>query len=166
MARVFDKSNCCCGACVVSMSASEGAALLSLPIIAQFILAHRKQLHHIVVLEARGMAYSAVQVVKQLSSHERIRMYRSLGDFASHAALSGDSDFRARDRMALAVARRACATSIDASSSRLSWPRFWCNAHSSLFAWWRQASLAARHAVSISKISTSAKEPRAQSSAA
>ena len=165
LARAFERAErvhrCRCGACVVSMSASEGAALLSLPIIAQFILAHRRHLHHVVVLEAKGMAYSAVQVVKQLSSHDAIRMFRSIGDFASHAAVDGDSDFRARDRMALQLARRACAASTDAAAPR--W-RLWSaggslhawqgslhawqgSLHACMHTWWQQTSLAARRAV-------------------
>ena len=111
MAQAFERSDCDCGACIVSMTDSKGASLLSLPIVAQFILNNRRQLGHIVVLEAKGQAFAALQVVKRLSSHDRIRLYRSLAHFASSARAGEAEPSARRDKMALQLAKRAARAS-------------------------------------------------------
>ena len=75
--------------CVVQMRRSRGASLLSLPAIARFMLTHRRQLEHIFVLEASGLALAAVRTVERLSRHDRLCCFRTRDAFEAACEASG-----------------------------------------------------------------------------
>ena len=86
MARAFESApDCECSSCVITMGHSKGAAPTALPLVAKFVLAHRRHLSHVVVLEPRGVALKAVQIVKLLSAHDSMRIHRTFEAF-EHAA--------------------------------------------------------------------------------
>ena len=86
--------------CVVRMSESRGASLLALPVVAQFLLTHRKQLHRVSVLEARGLALNAVRTVMRLNNRcPHINVYHSWSEFESACKASKDE----RDQFALGL---------------------------------------------------------------
>ena len=73
--------------CVVMMSRSRGATIMSLPPIASFIVAHGHELKPIIVLEARGAALAAVRMIKRLTGlNQRIRCYHSAAEFEAACA--------------------------------------------------------------------------------
>ena len=87
--------------CVVEMSESNGASVASLPVVAGFMITHRRQLTHVSVLHARGLALNAVRVVSRLSRNHNIELFRTLEQFEA----KGDSS--SRHQLAVQVARRA-----------------------------------------------------------
>ena len=88
--------------CVVEMGQSNGATMASLPIVASFMMKHRKQLTRISVLHARGLALNAVRIVSRLSHRMPIAHYKSLRHF--------EMAYPARDlqhRVSMLTARRS-----------------------------------------------------------
>ena len=103
MARAFEcAANCECTTCVITMGHSKGAAPTALPMVAKFVLAHRRHLSHVIILEPGGVALKAVQIVKHLAAHDNMRIHRTWEAFELAAERGGD----ARDLLGLQVARR------------------------------------------------------------
>ena len=74
--------NCDAIVCVVDMSQSKGSSLMALPPIARFMVANGGKLQEIHILEARGLALSAVLTVQRLSRlGGRIRCFKSREEF-------------------------------------------------------------------------------------
>ena len=105
-------------ACVVRMSDSQGASLLALPAVAQFLLAHRKRMSRVSVLEARGLALNAVRTVMRINNHRpHINLYHSWSEFECACEASPDE----RDQFALRLDIRQAAR----RRGGLAQPRSW-----------------------------------------
>ena len=103
MTRAFESAaDCECSACVITMGYSKGAAPMALPMVANFVLAQRRHLSHVIILEPRGVALKAVQIVRLISGHDNMRIHRTWEAFE----LAVDRDGDARDQLGLQVARR------------------------------------------------------------
>jgi hypothetical protein len=103
MAQALERAaDCECTTCVITMRHSKGAAPTALPLVAKFVVAHRRHLSHVIVLEPRGVALKAVQIVKLLSAHDHIRIHRTWEAFE----LAADRGSDGRDQLGLQVARR------------------------------------------------------------
>ena len=99
--------------CVVRMSESHGASLLALPAVTQFLLAHRKRMIRVSVLEARGLALNAVRTVMRINNHRpHINLYHSWAEFECACVASHDE----RDQFALRLDIR------QAARRRVRWP--------------------------------------------
>jgi hypothetical protein len=101
--------------CVVEMSESRGASVSSLPIVARFMVARRRQLKHVSVLHARGLSLQAVRIVSRLSGKKSIQFYRSL------AHLEAADDGSTRHRLFVQAAQKATAKARRARR----WPHKW-----------------------------------------
>ena len=99
MGRALDSAGPC--DVVVDMAKSRGAAVTSFPVIASFMMARHKQLKAIAILQARGLALSAVRIISRLSQRD-LQHYRSLNTFAMASGWPS-----ARHRLAVQAARRA-----------------------------------------------------------
>ena len=118
MARAFERADCQCSTCVITMGHSKGAAPTALPMVAKFVLAHRRHLSHVIILEPRGLGLKAVQVVKMLSAHD-MRIHRTWEAFELAANREGD----ARDQLGLQVARRERARAAAGQSGSTAWSK-------------------------------------------
>lgn len=109
--------------CIVKMTESRGASVLSLPAIAQFIMVHGSRLHPILIVEAEGMALAAVRVIKRLSGLDRrIRCYRTRDDFEAACSTSTE----VYHRHALSVFRLASPKRESWGSLSSRWQGRWC----------------------------------------
>lgn len=119
MARAFERAGCQCSTCVITMGHSKGAAPTALPLVAKFVLAHRRHLSHVIILEPRGVGLKAVQIVKLLSHHDQMRIYRTWEAFELAAERGGD----VRDQLGLQVARRQRARAAAGDTGAAAWSR-------------------------------------------
>lgn len=104
--------------CIVKMTESRGASVLALPAIAQFIIVHGGRMSPIMVVEADGLALTAVRIIKRLAAlDQRIRCYRTRAEF--EAACSTSS--KEHHRHALSVARLASRRHESGGSLSLQW---------------------------------------------
>ena len=71
------------------MGHSKGAAPTALPMVAKFVLDHQKHLSHVIILEPRGVALKAVQIVKLLSAHDSMKIHRTWEAFELAADRGG-----------------------------------------------------------------------------
>ena len=118
MSKAFERAaDCECSACVITMGHSKGAAPTALPMVAKFVLDHRKHLSHVIILEPRGVALKAVQIVKLLSAHDSMKIHRTWEAFELAADRGGD----ARDQLGLAVARRQRARAAAREAGTTDW---------------------------------------------
>ena len=99
LSRALAQGSCKDVMCVVHMGDSTGASLLSLPVVANFLLANSGRIARVAVVEAHGLALVAARTVIRLSGSQDIQLYESWSDFERRCAASRDP----RDREALLV---------------------------------------------------------------
>ena len=83
---------------IVQMDRSRGASLLVLPQVARWMLAHRRKMDRILIVEAHGLALAAVRTVQRLSRHDTLCCYRSSAAFEAACHASRAPDLKVRDR--------------------------------------------------------------------
>ena len=104
--------------CIVKMTESRGASVLALPAIAQFIIVHGGRMRPIMVVEADGLALTAVRIIKRLAAlDQRIRCYRTRAEFEAACSTSSEE----QHRHALSVARLASRRHESGGSLSLQW---------------------------------------------
>ena len=118
LAMAMERCRCDQIVCIVKMTESRGASVLALPAIAQFIIVHGGRMSPIMVVEADGLALTAVRIIKRLAAlDQRIRCYRTRAEF--EAACSTSS--KEHHRHALSVARLASRRHESGGSLSLQW---------------------------------------------
>lgn len=103
--RAIGKHACSSITCVVTMTESNGASILALPVVVRFLLAHRQRMTRVSVLEAQGLALNAVRTVIRLKRSDDINIFHTWDDFERVCATS--SDERDRQALQLELAQRA-----------------------------------------------------------
>jgi len=104
--------------CIVKMTESRGASVLALPAIAQFIIVHGGRMRPLMVVEADGLALTAVRIIKRLAAlDQRIRCYRTQAEFEAACSTSSEE----HHRHALSVARLASRRHESGGSLSLQW---------------------------------------------